>query len=162
MHDSVRDLVMRKLCLQPCLAVWEFDMLHVHCTLLQCSAMQFVCYAVCESDVDAVSMHDASLFSRCYVWVVGLMLTLRVWVMQVHTAIREDPAPQKKERSKPSETKLWKAKKLTYDERKQKLKVPLLLSLLLSVLPSALPMLLLPTTSPQCRSAFLFSLDVSV
>ena len=58
---------MRKLCLQPCLAVWEFDMLHVHCILLQCSAMQSVCYAVCESDVDAVSMHDASLFSRCYV-----------------------------------------------------------------------------------------------
>ncbi len=56
--------------------------------------------------------------------------------MQVHTAIREDPAPQKKERSKPSETKLWKAKKLTYDERKQKLKVPLLPSLLLSVLPT--------------------------
>ena len=73
--------------------------------------------------------------------------------MQVHTAIREDPAPQKKERSKPSETKLWKAKKLTYDERKQKLKVPLLLSLL-SVLPSALPMLLLPMTTPQCRNAF--------
>jgi len=62
--------------------------------------------------------------------VVGLMLTLRVWVMQVHTAIREDPAPQKKERSKPSETKNWKAKKLTYDERKQKLKVPLLPSVL--------------------------------
>lgn len=41
---------------------------------------------------------------------------------KVHTAIREDPAPQKKERSKPSETKLWKPKKLTYDERKQKLK----------------------------------------
>ncbi len=85
-----------------------------------------------------------SLRSLCYVWFVGLMLTLQVWVMQVHTAIREDPAPQKKERSKPSETKNWKAKKLTYDERKQKLKVPLLPSLLLSVLPTAPPMLLLP------------------
>ena len=76
------------------------------------------------SDIDAVSMGDASLCSRCYVWFVGPVLTLQVWVMQVHTAIREDPAPQKKERSKPSETKLWKPKKLTYDERKQKLKVP--------------------------------------
>lgn len=55
--------------------------------------------------------------------VVGLMLLLHAWVMQVHANIREDPAPQKKERSKPSETKNWKAKKLTYDERKQKLKV---------------------------------------
>ena len=45
----------------------------------------------------------------------------------MHSAIREDPAAQKKERSKPSETKLWKAKKLTYDERKEKLKVLLLL-----------------------------------
>ena len=44
-------------------------------------------------------------------------------IVQVHSAIREDPAAQKKERSKPSETKLWKAKKLTYDERKEKLKV---------------------------------------
>ena len=138
MHDSVRDLVMRKLCLQPCLAVWE---------LTCCVYIAPSCSAV--------------LCSLCAMQFVSLMLTLRVWVMQVHTAIREDPAPQK-ERSKPSETKLWKAKKLTYDERKQKLKVPLLLSLLLSVLPSALPMLLLPTTSPQCRSAFLFSLDVSV
>lgn len=42
---------------------------------------------------------------------------------QVHAAIRANPAPEKKERSKPSETKNWKAKKLTYDERKQKLKV---------------------------------------
>lgn len=41
----------------------------------------------------------------------------------MHAAIRENPAPEKKERSKPSETKNWKAKKLTYDERKQKLKV---------------------------------------
>ncbi|KAL3134703.1 60S ribosomal protein L5 [Trebouxia sp. C0010 RCD-2024] len=41
---------------------------------------------------------------------------------EVHAAIRENPAPEKKERSKPSETKNWKAKKLTYDERKQKLK----------------------------------------
>ena len=88
-------------------------------------------------------MGDASLCSRCYVWSVGLVLTLQVWVMQVHTAIRENPAPQKKERSKPSETKLWKPKKLTYDERKQKLKVPLLPSLLLSVLPTAPSTLLL-------------------
>jgi len=76
--------------------------------------------------------------------VVGLMLTLRVWVMQVHTAIREDPAPQKKERSKPSETKNWKAKKLTYDERKQKLKVPLLPSVLPTAALCAAHMLLLP------------------
>ncbi|KAL3147037.1 60S ribosomal protein L5 [Trebouxia sp. C0009 RCD-2024] len=41
---------------------------------------------------------------------------------EVHAAIRENPAAEKKERSKPSETKNWKAKKLTYDERKQKLK----------------------------------------
>lgn len=41
----------------------------------------------------------------------------------MHAAIRENPAAEKKERSKPSETKNWKAKKLTYDERKQKLKV---------------------------------------
>ena len=43
----------------------------------------------------------------------------------MHAAIREDPGLEKKERSKPSETKNWKAKKLTYDERKQKLKVKL-------------------------------------
>lgn len=42
---------------------------------------------------------------------------------QVHTAIREDPAAEKKERKKPADAKNWKPKKLTYDERKQKLKV---------------------------------------
>ena len=42
---------------------------------------------------------------------------------QVHAAIRENPAAEKTERKKPSETKNWKPKKLTYDERKQKLKV---------------------------------------
>ena len=47
----------------------------------------------------------------------------RCCVLQVHAAIRADPSPQKKERKKPSEAKTWKAKKLTYDERKQKLKV---------------------------------------
>jgi len=43
MHDSVRDLVMNKLCLQPCLAVQECHMLHVHCTLLQCSKPCSLC-----------------------------------------------------------------------------------------------------------------------
>ena len=44
-------------------------------------------------------------------------------LLQVHAAIREDPAAEKKERKKPSEPKNWKEKKLTYDERKEKLKV---------------------------------------
>lgn len=43
--------------------------------------------------------------------------------MQVHAAIRADPAAEKKERNKPSEPKRWKEAKLTYDERKEKLKV---------------------------------------
>lgn len=41
----------------------------------------------------------------------------------MHAAIREDPAAEKKERKKPADAKNWKPKKLTYDERKQKLKV---------------------------------------
>ena len=52
-----------------------------------------------------------------------VLTLLRSFVCQVHAAIRENPTAEKKERSKPSETKNWKAKKLTYDERKQKLKV---------------------------------------
>lgn len=43
--------------------------------------------------------------------------------LQVHAAIRADPAKEKKSRSKPSETKNWKPAKLTYDERKANLKV---------------------------------------
>ena len=46
-------------------------------------------------------------------------------MVKVHANIRKNPGLEKKERSKPSETKHWKAKKLTYDERKQKLKVML-------------------------------------
>ncbi len=47
MHDSVRDLVMRKLCLQPCLAVWELTCcvyIAPSCSAVLCSlcAMQFV------------------------------------------------------------------------------------------------------------------------
>ena len=41
---------------------------------------------------------------------------------KVHAAIRADPAPQKKARSKPADAKSWKPKKLTYDERKAALK----------------------------------------
>ena len=44
--------------------------------------------------------------------------------MQVHEAIRADPAPKPKERDAPSEKKKWKATKLTYEERKAALKVP--------------------------------------
>lgn len=46
------------------------------------------------------------------------------WV-QVHEAIRADPAPQKKERTKPAEVKRWKDVKLTYEQRKDKLKAKL-------------------------------------
>jgi len=41
----------------------------------------------------------------------------------VHEKIREDPEPEKKERSKPDEATRWKTPKLTYDERKTALKV---------------------------------------
>lgn len=41
----------------------------------------------------------------------------------MHEAIREDPTAQLKERSKPSESKRWKEVKLTYEQRKDKLKV---------------------------------------
>jgi len=41
---------------------------------------------------------------------------------KVHEAIRADPAPQPKARSKPAEAKRWKEVKLTYDQRKDKLK----------------------------------------
>lgn len=44
-------------------------------------------------------------------------------LVQVHAAIRADPSAEKKERKKPSEPKKWKEAKLTYDERKEKLKV---------------------------------------
>ena len=44
-------------------------------------------------------------------------------LLQVHAAIRADPTPQKKERSKPDGTPRWKPVKLTYDERKERLKV---------------------------------------
>ena len=44
---------------------------------------------------------------------------------QAHEAIREDPMPEKKERQAPGEKRVWKAKKLTYDERKANLKVSL-------------------------------------
>jgi len=41
---------------------------------------------------------------------------------EVHQKIRENPMLEKKARSKPSDSKNWKPQKLTYDERKQKLK----------------------------------------
>ena len=44
---------------------------------------------------------------------------------QVHEAIRADPAPQLKARSKPAESKRWKEVKLTYEQRKDKLKAKL-------------------------------------
>jgi large subunit ribosomal protein L5e len=46
---------------------------------------------------------------------------------KVHAAIRADPAPQKKARSKPAAapTKPWKAVKSTYEERKARLKAKL-------------------------------------
>ena len=40
-------------------------------------------------------------------------------------AIREDPEHTKKARSKPKDAKVWKAKKLTYDEKKANLKAKL-------------------------------------
>jgi large subunit ribosomal protein L5e len=43
----------------------------------------------------------------------------------VHEAIREDPAVQPKQRSKPADAKRWKEVKLTYDQRKDKLKAKL-------------------------------------
>lgn len=42
---------------------------------------------------------------------------------QVHEAIRADPAAKPKARSKPAEAKRWKEVKLTYEQRKDKLKV---------------------------------------
>ena len=47
----------------------------------------------------------------------------------MHEKIREDPEPEKKERSKPDEATRWKTPKLTYDERKAALKVRLPLQL---------------------------------
>ncbi|KAL4431358.1 hypothetical protein ABPG75_006614 [Micractinium tetrahymenae] len=41
---------------------------------------------------------------------------------KVHEAIRADPAAQPKARSKPAEAKRWKEVKLTYEQRKDKLK----------------------------------------
>jgi large subunit ribosomal protein L5e len=43
----------------------------------------------------------------------------------VHEAIRADPAAQPKARSKPAESKRWKESKLTYEQRKDKLKAKL-------------------------------------
>ena len=40
-------------------------------------------------------------------------------------AIREDPEHEKKARSKPADAKAWKAKKLTYEEKKANLKAKL-------------------------------------
>lgn len=54
---------------------------------------------------------------------VGAHCDLSVLCLQVHEKIRENPLPQPKERQKfPSQPKR-KQQKLTYDERKQKLKV---------------------------------------
>ena len=43
----------------------------------------------------------------------------------VFDAIREDPEHEKKARSKPADAKSWKAKKLTYEEKKANLKAKL-------------------------------------
>jgi len=43
---------------------------------------------------------------------------------QAHAAIREAPIAEKKERKAPGESRSWKPKKLTYEERKASLKVP--------------------------------------
>jgi len=45
---------------------------------------------------------------------------------KVHEAIRADPTHTKKERKKPAEAKTWKAKKLTYDQKKANLKEKLM------------------------------------
>jgi len=44
---------------------------------------------------------------------------------EMHDKIRENPVLPKKERSKPSEKKIWKHKKITYEERKERLKAKL-------------------------------------
>lgn len=44
-------------------------------------------------------------------------------VDQVHEKIRENPIAEKKERTKPESTKKWKPTKITYEERKERLKV---------------------------------------
>jgi len=41
---------------------------------------------------------------------------------KVHEAIRENPVTEKKARSKPAESKRWQPAKLTYEERKERLK----------------------------------------
>ncbi len=41
----------------------------------------------------------------------------------MHEKIREDPMPEKKERTKPDEARTWKQQKLTYEQRKAALKV---------------------------------------
>ena len=41
---------------------------------------------------------------------------------EVHAAIRANPVSEKKARAKPSEAKRWQAPKLTYEERKERLK----------------------------------------
>ena len=43
----------------------------------------------------------------------------------MHEKIRENPVHKKKERSKPADAKIWKAKKITYEERKERLKARL-------------------------------------
>lgn len=44
---------------------------------------------------------------------------------KVHAAIRADPSPSPKPRTKPADAKRWKAPKSTYEERKQRLKAKL-------------------------------------
>ena len=59
---------------------------------------------------------------------------ITVWPLQVHEKIREDPLPEKKEREAPEEKQRWKAVKLTYEERKNKLKVLRICQLLSSII----------------------------
>lgn len=62
-----------------------------------------------------------------------------VVIKKVHEKIRENPILEKKERSKPDETKNWKEKKLTYEERKAKLKVRPLFMFCCKVLHESMP-----------------------
>ena len=44
---------------------------------------------------------------------------------QVHEKIRENPMHTKKERKNPGDGKIWQPKKITYEERKERLKAKL-------------------------------------
>lgn len=54
---------------------------------------------------------------------MGLTSFIESCFAQAHAAIRENPKFEKKERKNPGEKRTWKARKLSYDERKANLKV---------------------------------------